>query len=165
MMTLPRALVFLAAFLTATTFAHTGFAKNVLQAADEAGTFSIFLKAVKTTGMTDVLSGEGPFTILAPTDDAFMKLPKKVFKTLFDAESPESKAKLKSVIKNHVVEGTVVSTDVAGRRRAMLTMTGSMLTVSGARGFTVENAKVTRPDILADNGVVHVVDAVLLPKQ
>jgi len=139
-------------------------AKTVLDAADETGAFSTFLKAVKTTGLKDTLEGEGPFTIFAPTDDAFTKLSKKVQTSLFDAESPEAKERLKKLLRNHILEGIVVSGELTGRRREALNMAGGLLTVSGTKGYAVGTAKITRTDIIADNGIVHVIDTVQMPK-
>ena len=154
----------LAAFLALIFFSGGAFASTVLQAMDQAGAFSMFLKAVKITGLKDTLSGDGPFTILAPTDDAFTKLPKGMVKTLFDTENPESKVKLKSLVNNHILAGIVLARDVAGRHLEAVTVQGGSLTVDGNHGFMVENAKVTRSDIMADNGVVHVIDQVLVPR-
>lgn len=140
------------------------FAKNLLQAADEAGAFSIFLKAVKTAGLKDMLSGEGPYTVFAPTDDAFTKLPKTMFNTLLYGDTPESKEKLRALLYNHILNGSVMARDIAGRRREAVTVPGGILLVDGTHGFTVDNAKVTKSDIMADNGVVHVIDTVLVPR-
>ena len=139
-------------------------AKNILQSADETGAFAFFLKAVKITGMRDFLSGEGPFTLFAPTDDAFTKLPKTMFNALFNDDSTASKEKLRVLLYNHVLNGTVMARDITGRRREAVTVPGGILLIDGTHGFTVDNAKVTRSDIMADNGVVHVIDTVLVPR-
>lgn len=140
------------------------FAKSVLQAADDAGAFSVFLKAVKYTGMRDFLSGAGPFTLFAPTDDAFTKLPKTMLAKFFDEDNPTGKEKLRALLYNHILNGTITTRDIAGRRREAVTVPGGILLIDGTRGFTVDNAKVTKSDIMADNGVVHVIDAVLVPR-
>jgi uncharacterized surface protein with fasciclin (FAS1) repeats len=140
------------------------FAKNILQAAEEAGAFSIFLKAVKTAGMKDVLSGAGPYTVFAPTDDAFTKLPKTMFNGLLYGDTPESKEKLRALLYNHILNGTVTARDITGRRREAVTLPGGILLLDGTHGFTVDNAKVTKSDIMADNGVLHVIDTVLVPR-
>jgi uncharacterized surface protein with fasciclin (FAS1) repeats len=139
-------------------------AKTVLQAADEAGAFSMFLKAVKITGMRDLLQGEGPYTVFAPTDDAFTKLPKQMFNSLFNDDSAASKEKLRALLYNHILDGKVMARDITGRRREAVTIPGGILLVDGTHGFQVDNAKVTKSDIMADNGVVHVIDTVLVPR-
>ncbi|TAL04248.1 MAG: fasciclin domain-containing protein [Rhodospirillaceae bacterium] len=145
-------------------FSAGAHASNVLQTMDQAGAFSMFLKAVKISGLQETLSGDGPFTVLAPTDDAFSKLPKGMVKKLFDTENPETKVKLKALVNNHVLAGIVLARDVTGRRLEAVTVQGGTLAVDGTRAFMVENAKVTKPDLMADNGVVHVIDMVLLPR-
>jgi uncharacterized surface protein with fasciclin (FAS1) repeats len=102
--------------------------------------------------------------LFAPTDDAFTKLPKTMFNGLFNDDSAASKEKLRALIYNHVLSGIVLSRDIAGRRREAVTVPGGILLVDGTHGFVVDNAKVTKPDIMADNGVVHVIDTVLVPR-
>jgi uncharacterized surface protein with fasciclin (FAS1) repeats len=137
------------------------FAKTVLQAAEDAGAFTVFLKAVKEAGLTQMLSGEGPFTLFAPTDDAFTKLPRGSFDVLLKASNKE---KLKAFVGNHIVNGIVTAYDMRGRRREAVTIYGGTLLVDGTQGLKVENAKITRTDIAADNGVVHVIDTALVPR-
>jgi len=153
-----------AAVATLVLLPGSAFAANVLQAMDQAGAFSMFLKAVKIAGLKDMLSGEGPYTVFAPTDDAFTKLPKGMMKTMFDTENPDTKMKLKSLVDNHVLEGIVMARDVKNRHLEAVTVVGGSLVVDGNRGFMVEGGKVTRADIAADNGVVHVLDTVLVPR-
>jgi uncharacterized surface protein with fasciclin (FAS1) repeats len=153
-------------FATAALAACPGvaFAKNVLQVADETGAFSFFLKAVKYTGMRDFLYGAGPFTLFAPTDDAFTKLPKTMLNKMFDEDNPAGKEKLRALLYNHVLNGVVMTRDIANRRREAVTVPGGILLLDGTHGFTVDNAKITKSDIMADNGVVHVIDTVLVPR-
>jgi uncharacterized surface protein with fasciclin (FAS1) repeats len=136
-------------------------ARTVLDVAGDAGAFSMLLKAVKSTGLTETLSGPGPYTLFAPTDDAFGKLPKTTLESLF---KPEGRDKLKEILTYHVVPGTVLSRDVVGKRMEAQTIQGEPLLVDATRGIMVEAARVTRADLKADNGVVHVIDTVLVPK-
>jgi uncharacterized surface protein with fasciclin (FAS1) repeats len=105
----------------------------------------------------DTLKGKGPFTVFAPTDEAFAKIPKADLEALL-----KDKAKLKAVLTYHVVAGKVMAADVkAGKVK---TVQGSELTVSTSSGVMVDNAKVIKTDIVADNGVIHVIDTVIMPK-
>lgn len=164
--TLPRRSLMLGglALMATLPMAFPARAKTVLEVADETGAFSTFLKAMKSTGLKETIDGEGPFTIFAPTDDAFTKLSKKVNTSLFAPDSIEAKERLRALLKNHIIEGIVVSDELTGRRREAVNMLGRLLPLSGTRGFAVGGAKVTRADILADNGIVHVLDTVLVPK-
>jgi uncharacterized surface protein with fasciclin (FAS1) repeats len=113
--------------------------------------------ALGAAGLVDTLKGKGPFTVFAPTDEAFAKIPKADLDALL-----KDKAKLSSVLTYHVVAGRVMAADVkAGKVK---TVQGSELTVSTSMGVTVDNAKVTKTDITADNGVIHVIDTVIMPK-
>jgi uncharacterized surface protein with fasciclin (FAS1) repeats len=122
--------------------------------------FSTLVAAVKAAGLAETLSGAGPFTVFAPTNDAFAKLPKG---TVDDLLKPENKAKLTAILTYHVVPGKVMAADVK---------TGKVKTVQGAEldlkakkgGVTVDDAKVVKTDIVGSNGVIHVIDSVLMPK-
>jgi uncharacterized surface protein with fasciclin (FAS1) repeats len=149
----------LAAALLAAAPAH---ARNVLETAEDAGAFSILVRAAKATGMMEKLAEPGPYTLFAPTDDAFGKLPKPTLEALF---KPEGKAKLTEILNNHLVAGTILSRDVIGKRLEATSLNGEALLVDATRGIMVDTAHVTRADMKADNGVVHVIDAVLLPKK
>jgi uncharacterized surface protein with fasciclin (FAS1) repeats len=117
--------------------------------------FSTLVGAVKTAGLVETLSGKGPFTIFAPTNEAFAKLPAGTLASL----TPEQ---LKSILTYHVVAGEVLAKDVkAGKVKSVQ---GSEITVATMGGVTVDNAKVTATDIVADNGVIHVIDTVILPR-
>jgi uncharacterized surface protein with fasciclin (FAS1) repeats len=117
--------------------------------------FSTLVGAVKTAGLVETLSGKGPFTIFAPTNEAFAKLPAGTVASL----TPEQ---LKSILTYHVVAGEVLAKDVkAGKVKSVQ---GSEITVATMGGVTVDNAKVTATDIVADNGVIHVIDTVILPR-
>jgi uncharacterized surface protein with fasciclin (FAS1) repeats len=125
--------------------------------------FKTLVAAVKAADLVDTLKGTGPFTVFAPTDAAFAKLPKGTLETLL---KPENKAKLAAILTYHVVPGKIMAADVmklkSGTRVA--TANGSKLTVThGAHGVHVNGARVVQTDISANNGVIHVIDTVLLP--
>jgi uncharacterized surface protein with fasciclin (FAS1) repeats len=121
--------------------------------------FSTLVTAVKAAGLVDTLKGEGPFTVFAPTNEAFAKLPAG---TVEDLLKPENKEKLKAVLTYHVVAGKVMAADVKAGEVA--TVQGSKATISTEGGVKIDAANVVKTDVAADNGVIHVIDAVILPK-
>ena len=122
-----------------------------------AGDFKTLAVALEKAGLIDTLKGKGPFTVFAPTDAAFAKVPKKDLDALL-----ADKSKLASVLTYHVVPGTFMAKDVkAGKVK---TVQGSDLTLSTSNGVKVDGANVVKTDIVADNGVIHVIDSVVLPK-
>jgi uncharacterized surface protein with fasciclin (FAS1) repeats len=132
-------------------------AKDIVDTAVGAGTFKTLAAALSAAGLVDTLKGTGPFTVFAPTDEAFAKIPKAQLDALL-----ADKAKLTAVLTYHVVSGKVMAKDVkAGKVK---TVQGSDLTVATAGGVMVDGAKVTATDIVADNGVIHVIDSVVIPK-
>lgn len=132
-------------------------AKDIVETAVAAGQFKTLATALQAAGLVETLKGKGPFTVFAPTDEAFAKIPKDQLDALL-----KDKAKLTAVLTYHVVPGTVMAKDVkAGKVK---TVQGSELTVATAGGVTVDNAKVVKTDITASNGVIHVIDSVVLPK-
>jgi uncharacterized surface protein with fasciclin (FAS1) repeats len=132
-------------------------AKDIVDTAVAAGSFKTLAAALQAAGLVDTLKGKGPFTVFAPTDDAFAKIPKADLDALL-----KDKAKLTAVLTYHVVAGQVMAKDVkAGQVK---TVQGSELTLATAGGVTVNGAKVVKADIVADNGVIHVIDSVVLPK-
>jgi uncharacterized surface protein with fasciclin (FAS1) repeats len=132
-------------------------AKDIVDTAVGAGTFNTLATALKAAGLVDTLKGPGPFTVFAPTDAAFAKVPKATLDALL-----ADKAKLTAVLTYHVVAGKVMAKDVkAGKVK---TVQGSEMTVTTDKGVMVDGAKVTATDIVADNGVIHVIDSVILPK-
>jgi uncharacterized surface protein with fasciclin (FAS1) repeats len=132
-------------------------AKDIVDTAVAAGNFKTLATALQAAGLVDTLKGKGPFTVFAPTDEAFAKVPKADLDALL-----KDKAKLTAVLTYHVVPGKVMAKDVkAGMAK---TVQGGSLTLATAGGVTVNGAKVTAADIVADNGVIHVIDTVLLPK-
>ena len=125
-----------------------------------AGKFNTLVAAVKAAGLVDTLKGAGPFTVFAPTDEAFAKLPAGALESLL---KPENKSKLQSVLTYHVVPGKVMAKDVMKLDKAK-TVEGGSVTIKSKNGVVVNNAKVTKTDIAASNGVIHVIDTVLLPQ-
>ena len=137
--------------------AFTVQAKDIVDTAVAAGDFKTLATALAAAGLVDTLKGKGPFTVFAPTDAAFAKIPKADLDALI-----KDKAKLTAVLTYHVVPGKVMAADVkAGKVK---TVQGSELTVSTSGGVMVDKAKVTATDIVADNGVIHVIDTVIMPK-
>jgi uncharacterized surface protein with fasciclin (FAS1) repeats len=142
--------------LSAATLAPA-WAADIVDTAVQAGSFKTLATALTAAGLVDTLKGPGPFTVFAPTDAAFAKIPKAQLDALL-----KDKAKLTAVLTYHVVPGKVMAADVkAGKVK---TVEGSDLTITTAGGVKVDNAKVTKTDIFADNGVIHVIDTVLMPK-
>ncbi len=132
-------------------------AKDIVDTAVGAGNFKTLATALTAAGLIDTLKGTGPFTVFAPTDAAFAKIPKADLDKLL-----ADKAKLTAVLTYHVVPGKVMAKDVkAGKVK---TVQGGEITVATAGGVTVDGAKVSATDIVADNGVIHVIDSVILPK-
>ena len=130
---------------------------DLVDTAVSAGSFNTLAKALTEAGLIETLKGEGPFTVFAPTDEAFAKLPPGTLEGLL-----KDKAKLKAVLTYHVVPGKVLAADVV-RLSAARTVQGQDLRISTADGVRVNQAKVVRTDITASNGVIHVIDAVVLP--
>ena len=126
-----------------------------------AGNFTTLVAAVKAAGLVETLKGSGPFTVFAPTDAAFAKLPAGTLESLL---KPENKGKLQSILTYHVVPGKVLAKDVVKLDSAK-TVQGQTVTIkAGKGGVMVDNAKVTKTDIVTSNGVIHVIDTVILPK-
>ena len=136
-------------------------AADIVDTAVSAGNFKTLVAAVKAAGLVDTLKGKGPFTVFAPTDDAFAKLPSGTVDTLL---KPENKAKLVAILTYHVVPGKVMSAEVAGKKAMVKTVEGSEISVDGTNGVMINNAKVIKADIETSNGVIHVIDTVLMPK-
>ncbi len=128
--------------------------------ADKAGSFKTLLAAVKAAGLVETLSGEGPFTVFAPTDEAFAKIPAA---TLADLLKPENKAKLASILKYHVVAGRVYSEAAVAAKSAATVQGASVKISTNDKGAFVNDAKIVATDIDASNGVIHVIDAVIMP--
>jgi len=131
--------------------------KNIVEIAAGSDQFKTLVAAVKAAGLVETLQGAGPFTVFAPTDDAFAKLPAGTVEGLL-----QDLPKLNRVLTYHVVAGKVMAKDVAGVKSAK-TVQGSELRVDANHGVKINNASVTKADIEASNGVIHVIDTVLIP--
>ena len=160
-------LIAIAAALVMTAFAATasfaGGHGSIADKAKEAGMFSTLLAAAEAAGLAETLNkGEGPFTVFAPTDDAFKALPAG---TVEDLLKPENKEKLAGILSYHVVPGKVMAADLAGKTTDAKTVQGSEVSIDATGdAVKVDGATVTQADIEASNGVIHVIDAVIMPK-
>jgi len=142
------------------TAAASCSSKDIVAVASGAGQFNTLVAAVKAAGLVDVLKGEGPFTVFAPTDEAFAKLPAG---TVDELLKPENRDKLVAILKHHVVPGKVMAADV--KPMAAKTAAGNELQLNVKDGkVLVASATVVKADIEASNGVIHVIDAVVIPK-
>ena len=147
----------LIASVMALGLAFSAQAKDIVDTAVGAGSFKTLAAALGAAGLVDTLKGKGPFTVFAPTDEAFAKIPKADLDALL-----KDKAKLTAILTYHVVPGKVMAADV--KAGAVKTVQGSSLTVTTMGGVKVDNANVVKTDIDADNGVIHVIDSVVIPK-
>lgn len=135
--------------------------KTIVDVAQEARGFKVLVDALKAADLVETLQGKGPFTVFAPTDDAFDKLPKETLNALL---KPESKGKLRNILQNHVVEGRMSAGDVTGKQ-SIKTVQGDSLRVRSKGDIVrVGDATITKTDIKANNGVIHAISAVMLPK-
>ncbi len=134
---------------------------DIVDTAVAAGSFSTLVAAVTAAGLVDTLKGAGPFTVFAPSDDAFAALPAG---TVDNLVKPENKEKLTAILLLHVLPGKVMAADVASQVLDSTTAGGDTVHVDGTNGVTVDGAKVVTADIACTNGVIHVIDTVLLPK-
>ncbi|KPM01760.1 fasciclin domain-containing protein [Vibrio splendidus] len=154
----------LVATLLFTAFAHANhheMKKDIVDVAAENGSFNTLVAAVKAADLVDTLKGEGPFTVLAPTDEAFAALPEGTVDMLL---KPENKDKLVAVLTYHVIPGKIMAAEVM-KLNSAVTVQGSAVMIAIDDGnVMIDNAKVIMPDVEASNGVIHVIDAVLLPK-
>ena len=160
-MSLVTALFALFAFVLPAQAHNHGMKADIVDVAAENGSFNTLVAAVKAAGLVDTLKGEGPFTVFAPTDDAFAKLPEGTVESLL---MPENKDKLVAVLTYHVVAGKVMAADVVKLDKAT-TVQGQDIMIKIMNGkVMVDNANVVATDVKASNGVIHVIDQVLLPK-
>ncbi|MCX6783119.1 MAG: fasciclin domain-containing protein [Candidatus Levybacteria bacterium] len=132
--------------------------KNIVETAIEAGSFKTLVTAVQAAGLVDTLSGTGPFTVFAPTDEAFAKIPKETLDAVL-----ADKAKLTAILTYHVVAGKVMASDVTGLTSAK-TVQGDEVKIDTENGVMINDAKVVKADIECTNGVIHVIDSVLMPR-
>ncbi len=134
---------------------------DIVQTAIDNGSFKTLVAAVKAAGLVDTLKGPGPFTVFAPTDDAFAKLPGGTLENLL---KPENKKQLVAILTYHVMPGKVMSKDIAGKKTMTKSVEGEEISIDATNGVKVDGAKVVKADVEASNGVIHVIDAVIMPK-
>ena len=138
-------------------------ADYIVETVVAAGSFNTLVTAVKAAGLVDTLKGAGPFTVFAPTDEAFAKLPGGTVENLL---KPENKRQLVAILSYHVVPGKVMSSkDLLGKKTMAKTVEGTQISIDATDGVRVNNAKVVKADIEASNGVIHVIDTVMIPKE
>jgi uncharacterized surface protein with fasciclin (FAS1) repeats len=152
------AVVVFVTLLPVSALADSHMGKDIVDTAVAAGSFSTLVTAVQTAGLVETLKGEGPFTLFAPNDEAFAKIPSEQLSALL-----ADKEKLTAVLTYHVVPGKVMAADVAGLTSAK-SVQGQELRIDTSDGVKVNDAKVIKTDIAASNGVIHVIDTVLMPK-
>jgi len=136
-------------------------ALDIVDTAVSAGQFNTLVAAVEAADLVSTLKGDGPFTVFAPTDEAFAALPEGTVENLL---KPENKEQLIAVLTYHVVAGKIMSSDIAGTKTMVESVQGSELDVNAINGVTVDGATVVTADIETDNGVIHVIDRVVLPQ-
>ncbi len=134
--------------------------KDIVDTAVNAGTFNTLVAAVTAADLVDTLKGDGPFTVFAPTDEAFAALPEGTVETLL---KPENKDQLVAILTYHVVPGKVMSTDLSDDMTAA-TVQGGEITIDLDNGVMINDANVVAADVVAENGVIHVIDKVILPE-
>jgi uncharacterized surface protein with fasciclin (FAS1) repeats len=152
------ALVMLLAVVASNAAAATKANEDIVDTAVAAGNFNTLVIAVQEAGLVETLKGDGPFTVFAPTDEAFAKIPKEQLDALL-----ADKEKLVAVLTYHVVPGKVMAADVAGLKSAK-TVQGQEITIDTSEGVRVDEATVIQADVVASNGVIHVIDTVILPE-
>ncbi|MBC6439096.1 MAG: fasciclin domain-containing protein [Rhodospirillales bacterium] len=150
------------AMMAATAMVEAGMhgSKDIVDTAVSDGNFMTLIAAVEAAGLVETLQGDGPFTVFAPTDEAFARLPEG---TVEDLLKPENREMLVAVLTYHVVPGKVMSGDIAGKQINAATVQGEDLSIDATDGVEVNEAKVIVADIKTSNGVIHVIDTVLIP--
>jgi uncharacterized surface protein with fasciclin (FAS1) repeats len=136
-------------------------AADIVDTAVEAGQFETLVAAVQAAELVDTLKGDGPFTVFAPTDEAFAKLPEG---TVDDLLKPENKDQLTAILTYHVVPGKTMSSDLAGQTLEVESVQGDPIAIDATDGVKVDDATVVTADIETDNGVIHVIDTVIMPE-
>ena len=134
---------------------------DIVETAIASGSFKTLVAAVTAAGLTETLKGKGPFTVFAPSDAAFAKLPTGTVENLV---KPENKAKLANILTLHVTAGAIMAKDVAGKKLTPKSVQGEDLRVDGTNGVMVSGSKVTSADITCTNGVIHAIDTVIMPR-
>jgi uncharacterized surface protein with fasciclin (FAS1) repeats len=157
---LRRFAIALVAMVPLTFFGANAMEKDIVDTAVSAGSFNTLVAAVKAAGLVDTLKSEGSFTEFAPTDAAFAALPAGTVENLL---KPENKDQLIAVLTYHVIPGKVMSGDIAGKDIEVKTVQGSMVEIDATNGVMIDGAKVMTADIETSNGVIHVIDRVILP--
>jgi len=155
-----RLFVVAAALLVSASVFAGGMKKDIVDTAANAGNFNTLVAAVEAAGLVDTLKGEGPFTVFAPTDEAFAALPEGTVENLL---KPENKDQLVAVLTYHVVPGKVMAGDIADGKSMATSVQGQDLAIESSGGVMINDASVTAADIATSNGVIHVIDKVLLP--
>ena len=150
-----------AAFMALPFSAAHAETKDIVDTAAGAGKFETLITAAKAAGLVETLKGAGHFTVFAPTDDAFAKLPKG---TVEDLLKPENKEKLAAILTYHVVPGKVMAADIKGKKTNVKTVQGGELAVDATNGVKINDATVVTADVAASNGVIHIIDTVVMPK-
>jgi len=158
--TFARAAAFAAIVLSAATTGARASDKDIVDTAVSAGSFKTLVAAVKAAGLVETLKGKGPFTVFAPTDAAFAKLPAGTVEGLL---KPENRDRLRAVLTYHVVPSKVRSSAIAGKALDVASVQGANISVDATSGIRVNQANVVTPDIMASNGVIHVIDTVIMP--
>jgi uncharacterized surface protein with fasciclin (FAS1) repeats len=153
----------LLAATAAFAFAAPTFAQDadIVDTAVAAGSFETLVAAAQAAELVDTLKGDGPFTVFAPTDEAFAALPEGTVESLL---LPENKDQLAAILTYHVIPGKVMSGDIAGQELSVATVNGQEVAIDATDGVTVGGANVITADVEASNGVIHVIDAVILPQ-
>ena len=152
----------MAGALALTLAATNARAADIVDTAVSAGSFKTLVAAAQAAGLVETLKGAGPFTVFAPTDEAFAKLPAGTVENLL---KPENKKSLVTILTYHVVPGKVMSKDIAGKKLKPKSVEGSQISIDSTSGVKVDSAKVLKADIEASNGVIHVIDSVIMPKK
>ena len=146
--------------LSVSTLAKADMHGDIVEVAAADGRFTTLVAAVEAAGLVETLQGKGPFTVFAPTDEAFAALPEG---TVEDLLKPENRDTLIAVLTYHVVPGKVMSSDIAGQEMEVATVQGSTVEIDAMDGVMVDGAHVIVPDVDASKGVIHVIDAVIMP--
>jgi uncharacterized surface protein with fasciclin (FAS1) repeats len=157
---LKRFSIAMVAMLPLTFFGANAMEQDIVDTAVSAGKFNTLVAAVQAAGLVDTLKGDGPFTVFTPTDAVFAALPAGTVENLL---KPENKDQLIAVLTYHVIPGKVMSGDIAGKDIEVKTVQGSMVEIDATNGVKIDDATVMTADIEASNGVIHVIDRVILP--
>ncbi len=157
-----KSLMFAAAAAMALTVSAPAMAQqqDIVDTAVAAGQFTTLASALRAAGLVETLKGAGPFTVFAPTDAAFARLPQGTLDALM---KPENRTQLRNILTYHVVQGEQPASALSGQSREMPTVNGANVRIDGTDGVKVNDATVTQADVAASNGIIHVIDTVLMP--